>query len=148
VIFLNTQMDLFILKTDGEKFTSTNKKRCIWSLSVLCRMSASFTSQVTVFPARFVVKTVSKKSDEHGSVKNGCKTDRLYTSQTSTSSRKKTISAYLPFFNKTNESETLEDSFIAVLVRGQFTVSNSLILLTTCRMGFDGEHTSRFSVCE
>jgi len=26
VIFLNTQMDLFILKTDVEKFTSTNKK--------------------------------------------------------------------------------------------------------------------------
>jgi len=26
VIFLNTHMDLFILKTDGEKFTSTNKK--------------------------------------------------------------------------------------------------------------------------
>jgi len=25
-IFLNTQMDLFILKTDVEKFTSTNKK--------------------------------------------------------------------------------------------------------------------------
>jgi len=26
VIFLNTYMDLFILKTDGEKFTSTNEK--------------------------------------------------------------------------------------------------------------------------
>jgi len=26
VIFLNTQMDLFILKTDVEKFTSTYKK--------------------------------------------------------------------------------------------------------------------------
>jgi len=26
VIFLNTQMDLFILKTYVEKFTSTNKK--------------------------------------------------------------------------------------------------------------------------
>jgi len=26
VIFLNTKMDLFILKTDVEKFTSTNKK--------------------------------------------------------------------------------------------------------------------------
>jgi len=26
VIFLNTHMDLFILKTDGEKFTSTNEK--------------------------------------------------------------------------------------------------------------------------
>jgi len=26
VIFLNTQMDLFILKTDVEKFTSTSKK--------------------------------------------------------------------------------------------------------------------------
>ena len=26
LIFLNTQMDLFILKTDVEKFTSTNEK--------------------------------------------------------------------------------------------------------------------------
>jgi len=29
VIFLNTQMDLFILKTDGEKFTPTNKKKTL-----------------------------------------------------------------------------------------------------------------------
>jgi len=32
VIFLNTQMDLFILKTDVEKFTSTYKKNVAFDL--------------------------------------------------------------------------------------------------------------------
>ena len=32
VIFLNTQMDLFILKTDVEKFTSTNEKNVAFDL--------------------------------------------------------------------------------------------------------------------
>jgi len=32
VIFLNTHMDLFVLKTDGEKFTSTNERNVAFDL--------------------------------------------------------------------------------------------------------------------
>ena len=39
VIFLNTQMDLFILKTDMEKFTSTNKK----TLHLIFKRSSAIT---------------------------------------------------------------------------------------------------------
>ena len=120
------------------------------SLRALCRMSARLISPATVFPGRPGVKKISSKSDEQGSVKNSCKSDRLYISQTSTSSFSETISAYLPFFNKTKESRTFVVSFIgcfaAVLVNGHFAASNSWIRLTTWTIGLDGERRSRFTV--
>ena len=75
VIFLNTQVDLFILKTDVEKFTSTNKKtlHLIFKLQLITigKLYISF---------RFVQKSMTMKDAERS---KRIQSDKLITKRNS-----------------------------------------------------------------